>query len=137
MALKLMAYGCSPSAFQDYFQMGIGTARQCLIQLCKVVSSDESLVSVYARKMLRADARRVSMLHEEQHGIAGMLGSLDCMHVTWKNCPVAWQGSQTGKSGKQSIVLEASADYNLWFGILPLDGPGHSAISTYGIVAVS
>jgi hypothetical protein len=44
-----------------------------------------------------------------------MVGSLDCTHVGWKNCPVAWQGSNTGKLGKPTIVLEAMADRNIWF----------------------
>jgi hypothetical protein len=115
MAFKLVAYGCSPSAFQDNFQMSETTARSCLLKFCRIVSQDESLQSVFARKMTRADARRISAMHEAQHGMAGMLGSLDCTHVCWKNCPVAWQGSQTGKEGKPTIVLEAFADYNLWF----------------------
>jgi hypothetical protein len=44
-----------------------------------------------------------------------MLGSLDCMHTYWKNCPVAWQQSFKGKQSGPTIVLEAVADYNLWF----------------------
>ena len=115
MALKLVAYGCSASAFQDYFQMSITTARLCLLKFCRIVSTDPSLRSVFARAMTRSDARRVAAIHREIHGIAGMVGSLDCMHVFWKNCPVAWQGSQTGKAGKPTIVLEAFADHNLWF----------------------
>ena len=115
MALKLVAYGCSPSAFQDYFQMSISTARMCFLKFCRIVSKDETLRSVFARPMTRSDARRVCAIHEEQHGVAGMVGSLDCMHVFWKNCPVAWQGQQTGKPGKPTIVLEAFADHNLWF----------------------
>ena len=46
-----------------------------------------------------------------------MFGSLDCMHNCWKNCPKAWQASF--KSGKESrgptVVLEALADYHMWF----------------------
>jgi hypothetical protein len=124
MALKLIAYGCSPSAFQDYFQMSETTARLCLLKFCRIVSTDESVTSIFARRMTRADARRVSALHEAQHGAAGMIGSLDCMHVGWKNCPVAWQGSQMGKSGKPTIVLEAVADYNLWFWHSSFGWPG-------------
>ncbi len=115
MALKLVAYGCSPLAFVDFFQMSQSTARQCLLKLCRIVSSENDLQSVYARQMTRSDARRLSALHEAVHGIVGMIGSLDCTHVGWKNCPVAWQGSNSGKSGKPTIVLEALADHNLWF----------------------
>ena len=118
MALKLVAsYGCSPSAFLDYFQMRQSTAQQCLLKFCCIVSSDNDLQSVYARQMTRsADARRLSALHEQVvHGICGMIGSLDCMHVGWKNCPVVWQGLNMGKSGKPTIVLEALADHTLWF----------------------
>ena len=115
MALKIVAYGCSPSAFLDYFQMSESTARQCYLKFCRIVSSDDELQSVYGRKMTRSDATRLSALHEAVHGIAGMIGSLDCMHVGWKNCPVAWQGSNTRKAGKPTIVLEAMTDHNLWF----------------------
>jgi len=50
----------------------------------------------------------------DEHGIQGMLGCLDCMHVVWKNCPVALQGAFTGKEGTPTIVLEAMSDYHLW-----------------------
>ena len=47
----------------------------------------------------------------------GMMGSLDCMHTQWKNCPKAWQALY--KSGKESggptVVLEAMSDYDFWF----------------------
>jgi len=99
MALKVIAYGCSPSAFIDYLQMSISTARTSVLKFAAIVSNNETLCSIFLRKMTRADAQRVSRMHQEQHGVAGMIGSLDCMHVCWKNCPVAWQGSQSGKAG--------------------------------------
>ena len=43
------------------------------------------------------------------------MGSLDCMHTWWKNCPKAWQGSFIKGKGKPSIVLEAACDHHLWF----------------------
>jgi hypothetical protein len=115
MLLKLVAFGCSPSAFLDYFQMSESTAQQCLLKFCQIISSDDDLQSLYLRKMTRSDARRLSALHKTVHGVVGMIGSLDCMQVGWKNCPAAWQGSKIGKSGKPTIVLEALADHNLWF----------------------
>jgi len=64
--------------------------------------------------MTKADAERVTQLHFQQHGVHGMLGCLDCMHVVWKNCPVALQGAFTGKEGTPTLVLEAMSDFNLW-----------------------
>lgn len=124
IALKMLAYGTSGNAYVDYFQMGEVTAQKCFKKFCRVVSSSDSLLDVYGRKMNRTDAKKISELHERQHGVAGMLGSLDCMHVPWKNCPVACQGSQMGKSGYPTIVLEAMADYNLWFWHFSFGFPG-------------
>ena len=47
----------------------------------------------------------------EERGWPGMLGSIDCMHWRWKNCPVASAGQYTGHKRKPTIVLEAVA---LW-----------------------
>jgi hypothetical protein len=88
-ALKLIAYGISPSGFQSYFQMGLPTARQCLMRFIFVVSNSVELQEHYMRPITRQDALRVSNMHKQKHGISGMLGSLDCMHVWWKNCPNA------------------------------------------------
>ncbi|XP_010670283.1 uncharacterized protein LOC104887366 [Beta vulgaris subsp. vulgaris] len=44
-----------------------------------------------------------------------MLGSLDCMHWAWKNCPVAWKGQYTrGDHGHPTIMLQAVASVDLW-----------------------
>lgn len=44
-----------------------------------------------------------------------MLGSVDCMHWRWKNCPVAWHGQFTGHVKDPTIILEAVADQETWF----------------------
>ncbi|KAL9669757.1 hypothetical protein QQ045_007306 [Rhodiola kirilowii] len=43
-----------------------------------------------------------------------MVGSIDCMHWEWKNCPTAWQGSHLGRKGRPTIILEAVALYDTW-----------------------
>ncbi|XP_010428466.1 PREDICTED: uncharacterized protein LOC104713084 isoform X2 [Camelina sativa] len=50
----------------------------------------------------------------ELRGFPGMIGSIDCMHWEWKNCPTAWKGQYTRGSGKPTIVLEAVASQDLW-----------------------
>jgi hypothetical protein len=115
LSLKVLAYGTSPHAFIDYFQMGETTARRCFIRFANAISSCARLQQRFFRPMNRTDAQNVCALHKGQHGIEGMIGSLDCMHVYWKNCPVAWQGQYQGKEKYPTIVLEAMCDYNLYF----------------------
>jgi hypothetical protein len=43
-----------------------------------------------------------------------MIGSIDCMHWTWKNCPTAWQGEFRGKQPEPTIILAAFASQSLW-----------------------
>ncbi|XP_071688523.1 uncharacterized protein [Rutidosis leptorrhynchoides] len=44
-----------------------------------------------------------------------MLGSLDCMHSAWKNCPYRYKGHYTrGDHGYPTIMLEVVASYDLW-----------------------
>lgn len=52
-------------------------------------------------------------MHESK-GWPGMLGSLDCMHWEWKNCPKAYHGAYNGKFSRPTIILEAVASHDLW-----------------------
>ena len=124
ISLKMVCYGKSASAFQDYFQMGDSTARKCLYKLSRAIVSDPEINSTYLRKMTKADAVRVEAMHRKQHGIAGMVGSLDVTHIPWKNCPMELKGQHEGKEGVATLGLEASADYNLWIWHYAFGFPG-------------
>jgi hypothetical protein len=87
-ALKMVCYGESFSAWQDYFQMGESTARECCSKLMKGLVTIESISGVYLRKMTKADAQKVEQKHFQQHNIHGMLGSLDVMQVPWGDVPI-------------------------------------------------
>ncbi|XP_062203838.1 uncharacterized protein LOC133906074 [Phragmites australis] len=75
------------------------------------------IVEVFGDEYLRAPnkedtARLLDM--NQRRGFPGMLGSIDCMHWRWKNCPTAWSGSFRGHVNAPTIILEAVASQDLW-----------------------
>ena len=124
--LKCIAFGCSGVAFRDYHQMARNTTSKCLKDFFEAITMDEELQQTYLRAPTRADARRISDLHEEKHGMPGMLLSLDCMHVLWKNCPVGQQChyKNAKKNKMSSVVLEGGVDWNCWFWHASCGHPG-------------
>jgi hypothetical protein len=113
-AQKMICYGVSVSAFRDYFQMGESTGRLCVSMLSRHIVECDDISAYYLRFPTKQDARNITNLHKRQHGIDGMMGSLDVTKVHWANCPTAWHGQFKGKEGIPTISLEAVSDYNLW-----------------------
>jgi hypothetical protein len=104
--------------------MGEKTMNDSILRFCAILATDVEVRSKYLRRMLPSDARQVSAMHKEVHGVEGMVGSLDCVHIGWKNCPVAWQGQYMGRKGKPTMILEAAADHNLWIWHAAFSMPG-------------
>jgi hypothetical protein len=75
------------------------------------------IVNIYADKYLRSpnkdDIRRILAVSDKR-GFPGMMGSLDCMHWLWKNCPIADKGQYSGKEKEATVILEAVATHDLW-----------------------
>ena len=82
---------------------------------CLCAADNPVLHECYLCTYMEDDAKHVSLLHEDVHGIPGMLCSLDCMHEHWKNCPITYQGAYQGKEKFSTVVLEGITDHNLWF----------------------
>jgi hypothetical protein len=59
-----------------------------------------SIIDLYSTEYLcqptKENVESLSAINAKQ-GFPGMLGSLDCMHWQWKNCPMAWKGQFQGK----------------------------------------
>ena len=94
--------------------MGKSTGNLCLSKLCFGIVNSPKYSQLYLRLPTKSDTRRIVQLHKDNHGIDGMLGSLDVTKIHWANCPCAWKGQFEGKEGSPTIRLEAVADYNLW-----------------------
>ncbi|XP_073121668.1 uncharacterized protein [Henckelia pumila] len=110
-ALRILAYGTSADSTDEYIKIGESTAIESLKRFCWAMV--EVFGDWYLRSPNTEDIERI-LLIGKQRGFSGMLGSLDCVHWKWKNCPTGWAGQYTGRSGKPTIILEAVADYELW-----------------------
>ena len=110
-ALRMLAYGISADSINEYVRIGESTTIECVKRFC------QGVVDIFGPEYLRSpNATDIIRLLRKanQRGFPGMLGSLDCMHWEWKNCPAAYHGMYTGHVHRPTIVLEAVASYDLW-----------------------
>lgn len=111
-AIRMLAYGSPADSVDEYVRMGERTTHDCLKNF--VVGINEVFGAEYLRKPNVDDTERLLRIGEAR-GFPGMIGSIDCMHWEWKNCPTAWKGQFTrGDHGKPTIMLEAVASHDLW-----------------------
>ncbi|XP_057435838.1 uncharacterized protein LOC130728393 [Lotus japonicus] len=104
-AMRMLAYGVAADAVDEYIKIEGTTTLECLRRFCK------GIIRLYEHEYLRAptEADLQKILHvSEMRGFPGMIGSIDCMHWEWKNCPKAWEGQFTrGDKGTTTVILEA------------------------------
>uniref|UniRef100_A0A2N9FRD0 Nuclease HARBI1 n=1 Tax=Fagus sylvatica TaxID=28930 RepID=A0A2N9FRD0_FAGSY len=89
-AIRMLAYETTTDLYDEYVSIGETTAMKCVKKFVKTVVSNFS--EEYLWSPTNNDIARLLALGESC-GFPGMLGSIDCMHWKWKNCPTAWQGS--------------------------------------------
>ncbi|XP_066162227.1 uncharacterized protein [Oryza sativa Japonica Group] len=118
---RMLCYGIAADAVDEYVRIGGSTVIESFNRF--VVAIDEVFGEEYLRTPNENDIARL-LAQGEERGFPGMLGSLDCMHWQWKNCPTAWQGQYKGKEGVPTIVLEAVASRDRWFWHAFFGSPG-------------
>ncbi|XP_059669239.1 uncharacterized protein LOC132314383 [Cornus florida] len=110
-AIHILAYGISADLCDEYIKISETTAVESLKRFC------DTVIAVYAGQYQRTpnkeDIARL-LREEEERGFPGMLGSIDCMHWVWKNCPIRWHGTHEGRNHKPTLILKALASKNLW-----------------------
>ena len=93
-ALRMLAYGAAADCNDEYLQLSESSSLESMDNFCN------SIVSLFSTEYLRhptvEDLERLLNIGAKR-GFPGMLGSLDCMHWEWKNCPAAWAGQFQGK----------------------------------------
>lgn len=122
ISLKSLAYGCSPLAFRDQYQMSEASADKCLEQFCGVFR--RSFQDFFLRVPTSADLKCIVKLHRWKHQVEGMIGSLDVSQIQWDMCKKSLHGQFQGKEKIRTVALEAVADHNLWFWHASFGYPG-------------
>ncbi|XP_047949520.1 uncharacterized protein LOC125195413 [Salvia hispanica] len=79
--------------FDEYLHIDETTARESLKYFCQGVI--HIFGDRYLQKPTHQDCQDLRDMHGSVDGFHDMLGSIDCMHWEWKNCPTAWKGQLT------------------------------------------
>ncbi|XP_074326730.1 uncharacterized protein LOC141664674 [Apium graveolens] len=120
-ALRMLAYCAAADQCAEICRMGESTTLECTKKFCQQV---EGLFGEeYLRAPTPADLRRL-LVRGEQRGYSGMIGSIDCMHWEWKNCPSGWGRAYSGRKGRPTTILEVVASYDTWLWHAFFDVPG-------------
>ncbi|XP_024178577.1 uncharacterized protein LOC112184544 [Rosa chinensis] len=109
--MRMLAYGITAHFCDDYLDIAKTTAIEIFEHFTKAIWNVYH--ETYLCRPTPADLRRL-LDKAEERGFPGMVGSLDCMHWQWKNCPTRWAGQYTSYRGKPIIILEAVASYDTW-----------------------
>ncbi|XP_021985392.1 uncharacterized protein LOC110881443 [Helianthus annuus] len=112
-ALRILAYGNTTDINDEYLKIAEKTTRDSLEHFCR------GIIDVYGARYLRTPTwdglQKIYEVHNAEHGLPGMIGSIDCMHWRWDNCPTAWRGQHTrGDQKGPTIILQAVASHDLW-----------------------
>ena len=99
-ALRMLAYGCAADAVDEYLQLGKSTTLSCLSNFTEGVI--QLFGDEYLGRPTPEDFQRLLDIGEIR-GFPGMVGSIDCMHWVWKNCPTAWKGQYTRGSESRQL----------------------------------
>ncbi|XP_057803489.1 uncharacterized protein LOC131018796 [Salvia miltiorrhiza] len=113
MRKEQLAYGGPADHYDEYLQVYETTGYECLRHFCRGVI--EIFGAHYLRRPTVYDYQQLMEMHEQMHGFPGMIGNLDSMHWTCKNCLVAWKGQFTRSDhGVPTIMLEVVASQDFW-----------------------
>jgi hypothetical protein len=88
-AMRVIAYGIPADYTDEYLRIGEDTTTESMRRFARMI------IKLFGPTYLRApneDDTKILMEINDKIDWPGMLGNLDYMHWTWKNCPKAWHG---------------------------------------------
>ena len=98
----------------DMARMSVESQRQAFSTTLKAIY--RRFGTVYLNRKPNEEELRTIVTEYEKRGFPGCIGAVDCMHLNWKNCPLAFKGQYNNpKDGKlATISCEALCDSSLY-----------------------
>jgi Plant transposon protein len=122
--LRHLAYGDAYDREDENLQISETALSQLTKQFCRLVVKEFG--PQYLNRPPTFEERQVIGARMARYGFPGCLGSWDCKHFNWKNCPMRLAGQHKGhaEGGKTTLIMEAFADYRRYLWYVNFDDPG-------------
>jgi Plant transposon protein len=108
---RYLAYGDSYDREDENLRLAESTLNGIVRSFCKLMIAQFG--GQYLNRCPNANERKNISEVMATRGFPGCIGSWDCKHFNWKNCPVRLAGQHQGhaEGGKKTLILEAVADH--------------------------
>lgn len=120
-AFRVMAYGESYDRADEYVRLSRSTVSHCTKKLSEFIEGHFS--PAYLRKPTYGEVASI-LARNQERGLPGCIGSLDCMHWKWDACPAGKHGLYHSHKKARSIIIEAACDEDLWIWHWFVGSPG-------------
>jgi len=120
-AFRVIAYGEAADRADEYVGLSRTVISKCTKNLMLFIV--QRWGPTYLRRPTPAELPTILQRNAER-GTPGCIGSLDCSHWEWHQCPTGMAGSYQSRKGKSGIVVEAVCDGDLWILHLFVGAPG-------------
>ena len=110
-AFRVIAYGEAPDRTDEYVRLSAATIAMSVRELMSFIVHEFG--PSYLRSPTLEDLQRI-LTRNAERGMPRCIGSLDCSHWEWRNCPKAIAGMYRNRHGKRFVVMETVCDEDLW-----------------------
>ena len=114
--LRCIAYGDAYDREDENLRIGQSTLPPMVRAFSKIMK--EQFGPQYLNRTPNKNEREAIFKAMEAKGFPGCLGSWDCKHFVWKNCPMRLAGQHQGhaEGGRRTLILEGISDHRkyLW-----------------------
>ena len=110
--IRILAYGIPFDAVKEYTRVSENIAIKRTYAFCDWLAAKylDTHLGVWTPEAIDKE-----LAINAERGFPGMLGSIDCTHWVWKNCPYPWQGQYQDRDGNRSVIAEAIVGSDIYF----------------------